>query len=135
MGRGARRSLVILRIGVKDAPYLCAPSGLGTLSLAKRRLGLVRSPSPGPDPTGPGCGPPPSQTRGENGQGAAWSLEEPLAVDGDNLGLAPWGCRDEGCEGLWLCCVGESQVTTEEWGLGRGQPGQLVNDSLFYSGV
>ena len=89
VGRGARRSLVILRIGVKDAPYLCAPSGLGTLSLAKRRHGLVRSPSPGPDPTGPGCGPPPSQTRGENGQGAAWSLEEPLAVDGVAFPLLP----------------------------------------------
>lgn len=133
-GAGAQASLVTLRTQAKDAPYLCAPRGLGTLSLA-------RSPSPGHDPTGPSCRPLPSQTRGENGQGAAksteltWSLEEPLTEDGDNLGLAPWGCRDEGCEGLRLCCVGESQVTTEEWALGRGQPAQLVRDSLFYIGV
>ena len=54
---------------------------------------------------------------------------------GTTSGWLPGAAGGEGYEGLRLCRVGESRVTAEEEGLGRGQPAQLVRDSLFYIGV
>lgn len=83
--------------------------------MAKRQHDLVKSPSPGPDPTDPT-----GQTRGERGKGAArsagltCSLADALLEAGDSLG------------GVGAAvCVGESKVTR-----GGGQPALFGREQL-----